>query len=241
MADSIWLPKVIAAFPEFPETGRYRDIIRDATEMMQKEDGLIKGKTPGQTATYTMELYCPETKSYETHRRTARTVHPELFERVRRGYWRLRAPRSEIYQRAGIDMAQDDAKSELVDTSGDIRKAIDEDFSNAGALEGQPRERWVNALSRAVQLAHRFAMQRQKAGTLSCDGRGCDFDPVLRAAGTGVEPRSLMDVHHRDPLAGGERLTTMADFELLCPNCHRWRHALMRSSAPRKCETATDG
>jgi 5-methylcytosine-specific restriction protein A len=37
-----------------------------------------------------------------------------------------------------------------------------------------------------------------------------------------------MDVHHRDPLAEGVRVTELADFQLLCPNCHRFVHAVMR-------------
>lgn len=37
-----------------------------------------------------------------------------------------------------------------------------------------------------------------------------------------------LDVHHKYPLDDGLRQTTLADFCLLCPNCHRFVHALMR-------------
>ncbi|MYK59445.1 MAG: hypothetical protein F4027_12915 [Rhodospirillaceae bacterium] len=43
----------------------------------------------------------------------------------------------------------------------------------------------------------------------------CDFTPPNRA---------VMDVHHLDPLAEGERETTLDDLVPLCPTCHRWAH-----------------
>ena len=84
---------------------------------------------------------------------------------------------------------------------------------------------------RAASIAERFVDGRQRAGLLMCDE--CGFDPATRAAGTGVHPRSLLDVHHTRPLDEGVRLTTVADFALLCPTYHRFVHALMRSNEYR--------
>jgi hypothetical protein len=36
----------------------------------------------------------------------------------------------------------------------------------------------------------------------------------------------LFDVHHINPIAVGERSTSLNDVIVLCPNCHRWCHAM---------------
>ena len=43
----------------------------------------------------------------------------------------------------------------------------------------------------------------------------------------GMVPRvdSQLDVHHRNPIAEGERRTTLADLAVVCANCHRWLHS----------------
>jgi hypothetical protein len=50
-------------------------------------------------------------------------------------------------------------------------------------------------------------------------GRGhceaCDFSHV---------DLGLFDAHHRSPLAAGVRVTTIKDFHILCPTCHRKAH-----------------
>jgi 5-methylcytosine-specific restriction protein A len=109
--------------------------------------------------------------------------------------------------------------------SARIRRDIGQDLASS-AMEGLTQEQRIILRSRAAWLAARFARQRQAAGELRCDA--CAFDPCSRAEGTAVNPRSLMDVHHRDPLAEGVRVTALADFQLLCPNCHRLVHSLMR-------------
>jgi hypothetical protein len=115
------------------------------------------------------------------------------------------AARSKLGARVGRDIRQDLASS---------------------AMEGLTQEQQLILRSRAAWLAARFAQRRWDAAELRCDR--CGFDPCSRAEGTAVNPRSLMDVHHRDPLAEGVRVTELADFQLLCPNCHRFVHAVMR-------------
>jgi predicted HNH restriction endonuclease len=36
---------------------------------------------------------------------------------------------------------------------------------------------------------------------------------------------SQLDVHHRDPIAEGQRRTRIEDVMVLCANCHRLAHA----------------
>jgi 5-methylcytosine-specific restriction enzyme A len=105
----------------------------------------------------------------------------------------------------------------------DISRDLD-----TSAMEGLSEERRVMVRTRAAWNAYKFVLTRQKAGRLTCDD--CNFDPVSRITGTDIKPRSLLDVHHREPLAEGVRYTSPTDsyFKLLCPTCHRLEHALMR-------------
>jgi 5-methylcytosine-specific restriction protein A len=108
-----------------------------------------------------------------------------------------------------------------------IRQDIERDLS-ASVMEGLSEERRRMARTRAAWNAYKFVLARQKAGRLTCDD--CNFDPINRIAGTGVKPRSLLDVHHREPFAEGIQYTRPTDsyFKLLCPTCHRLEHAVMR-------------
>lgn len=107
-----------------------------------------------------------------------------------------------------------------------IKRLIDSDLR--GAMEGFSEERRVMVRTRAAWNAHKFVMARQKAERLICDD--CGFDPAGRIAARAIKPRSLLDVHHREPLAEGVRYTrpTEAYFKLLCPTCHRLEHAILR-------------
>ena len=125
------------------------------------------------------------------------------------------------------DMERDAALAARSRISRRFRHDIERDLA-ATAMEGLTQEQQQIVRSRAVWLAARFARDRELAGNLCCDH--CGFDPALRTQGTRINPRSLMDVHHRDPLAEGVRMTALGDFELLCPNCHRFAHASMRTS-----------
>jgi 5-methylcytosine-specific restriction protein A len=108
-----------------------------------------------------------------------------------------------------------------------LQRDIDRDLA-ASAMEGLTEEQRSKVRRRAAWLADRFLKQRRRTGTLTCDE--CAFDPATRVAGTRIQPRTLLDVHHRNPLAEGQRYTTTLDFELLCPTCHRFKHAVMRLS-----------
>jgi 5-methylcytosine-specific restriction protein A len=99
-----------------------------------------------------------------------------------------------------------------------VSSAIDQDLG-LSAPEGMTAEQWATVRTRAKWLANKYAAKRRKEGTLYCDD--CQFDPADRVAGTAIKARSLLDVHHLDPLAEGKRVTTLADFGLLCPTCHR--------------------
>ncbi len=96
------------------------------------------------------------------------------------------------------------------------------------AMEGMTEEQRAMVRRRAAWLAQRFVLLRQRAGKLYCDN--CAFDPVSLINGAPVRPRSLLDVHHRHPLEEGKRVTTLGDFSLLCPTCHRFEHALLRAA-----------
>jgi len=97
----------------------------------------------------------------------------------------------------------------------------------ANAMEGMTAEQRRGIRLRAAWLAHKFVVGRQKSLTLTCDE--CGFDPAQLIKGTPVRARSLLDVHHRNPLEEGVRITTLADFALLCPTCHRFEHSLLRA------------
>jgi 5-methylcytosine-specific restriction protein A len=113
-----------------------------------------------------------------------------------------------------------------------IGREIDKDLRNT-AFEGMSEEVVAKIKKRARWLAHKFARARADEGTLRCDD--CGFDPVkLEGLGT-ITPRSLLDVHHCDPLAeGGIRKTHINDFALLCPTCHRLEHERLRRGMPGK-------
>jgi 5-methylcytosine-specific restriction protein A len=123
------------------------------------------------------------------------------------------------------------AEGSSIDPS--IVKNIDRDLINA-AVEGMTGERWAKVRLRAAWLAGRFVRERAKAGKLNCDH--CTFEPaaVERLAGIGINLRSTLDVHHLKPLEEGRRRTTLADFALLCPTCHRIEHLVLRATTQIK-------
>lgn len=106
------------------------------------------------------------------------------------------------------------------------QKLIDQDL---GALEGMPEERRMFVRKRAAWRADQFIRHRVRTGKLSCDE--CEFDPARALNAKGIRPRSLLDVHHKHPMAEGVRYTNLADFALLCPTCHRIEHARLRLRA----------
>lgn len=127
---------------------------------------------------------------------------------------------------AWIGIADEVAMAELSQIDPRTQRAIDADVS-AGAMEGLTEEQRAKVRKRAAWLADRFLRERSRAGQLFCDD--CGFDPTSRIDGTKVKARSLLDAHHMNPLDEGVRYTMLADFCLLCPNCHRFVHALART------------
>lgn len=121
----------------------------------------------------------------------------------------------------------DAGKGSVISTR--TRHLLDKDLE--GALEGMTEQRKAAVRTRAASLAESFFQKRIEQRTLQCDE--CQFNPEKRTSGTAVDPRSLLDVHHKNPLAEGIRVTTLADFSLLCPTCHRFAHALLRADLPR--------
>lgn len=115
--------------------------------------------------------------------------------------------------------------AEASEINPSVERAIDQDLA---ALEGMEAERLAKVRRRAAWIADRFIRNRQKAGTIICDG--CAFDPRDLAVELGVKPRGFLDVHHKNPLDEGVRYTTVADFALLCPTCHRVEHVRLRKS-----------
>ncbi len=89
--------------------------------------------------------------------------------------------------------------------------------------EGQRVSKSIEVAVRDSKIANRFFEMRAKAGALHCDE--CRSQPQLTPSAAGLSPRTVFDVHHLHPLAEGGRETTIDDFALLCPTCHRIVHA----------------
>lgn len=116
------------------------------------------------------------------------------------------------------------------ETEGDRLSQREEDLliqDLAYRLEGETAERKRTIRKRVALIARQFILKRTGEQTLFCDN--CAFDPALLTNGSGVESRSLLDVHHTVPLNAGPRLTSVKDFKLLCPTCHRFAHALLKA------------
>ena len=129
----------------------------------------------------------------------------------------VRAPNAWI----GIDDEIEMAMASEINAS--TKRLIDSDLS---ALEGTNEDLKISLKRRAAWLAYKFIRERQRHGQLKCDH--CAFDPTSKFNENEVKPRSLLDVHHKNPLAEGVRYTTTADYALLCPTCHRVEHARLR-------------
>lgn len=105
-------------------------------------------------------------------------------------------------------------------------RLIDSDLQNSQAREGMSEERWAKVRRRAAWIADRFIRNRSNSDSICCDV--CKYSPYDIIKDTRIKPRSLLDVHHKHPLAEGVRYTTTDDFALLCPTCHRTEHALLK-------------
>ncbi|HWA22017.1 MAG TPA: HNH endonuclease [Caulobacterales bacterium] len=128
---------------------------------------------------------------------------------------------------AWIAIEDDFIKAERSDVSARTLNLLERDFA-LGAMEGESDERRAKVLRRAAWLAEQFISERSRKGALRCER--CSFDPMNILDITPRRPRSLLDVHHLKPLEEGRRFTTVADFALLCPTCHRVEHERLRQS-----------
>jgi 5-methylcytosine-specific restriction enzyme A len=108
-----------------------------------------------------------------------------------------------------------------------VGRAIAQDMSDR-ALEGILAERRARLRTRAAWIADKFLRGRVKDQNLRCDH--CGFDPSSLVDPKIIRLRSILDVHHKCPLEEGVRYTTIADFELLCPTCHRIEHAIKNAA-----------
>jgi 5-methylcytosine-specific restriction protein A len=130
-----------------------------------------------------------------------------------------------------IAMDDEFVKAERSEIDPRVDKLIEDDFRQ-NALEGFAVEVRAQIKRRAKWLADLFVRKRQKSKSLFCDD--CGFDPVTVIDCSVVKARSLLDVHHLNPLQEGVRITSIEDFALLCPTCHRVEHARLRANLPRK-------
>lgn len=99
-------------------------------------------------------------------------------------------------------------------------------FQEAAAFEGTSK---LVAHLRRERNAQLIQLKKQQAlsvnGTLACEA--CDFDFGKSYGDLG---RGFCEVHHRLPLSAkqGKRRTRTDDLSVLCSNCHRMAHALLR-------------
>jgi predicted HNH restriction endonuclease len=72
-----------------------------------------------------------------------------------------------------------------------------------------------------------LASCRLELDELTC--QGCGFSPP-RELSVGLPLKgTVVEVHHRNPVAEGERETTLQDLVTLCPTCHRLLPAIGRT------------
>jgi hypothetical protein len=85
------------------------------------------------------------------------------------------------------------------------------ELDSAKAHEGYEVDRMILARARNAGIV----AQRKARDDFTC--QACDF----RLA---IDGRYVIEVHHLDPLSGGERESTIEDVVSLCPTCHRIAH-----------------
>jgi 5-methylcytosine-specific restriction protein A len=136
---------------------------------------------------------------------------------------------------ANLELSEAKALNAWIGIEDEIKMAMDSQIDprtqrlldqDLAALEGILEERKISLKVRAAWQAGKFVRERQRLGKLTCDD--CAFDPTTIFDESKIKPRSLLEVHHKNPLAEGVRYTTIADYALLCPTCHRVEHARLR-------------
>ena len=175
-----------------------------------------------------INLFVPMDKESEfTTFATEKSITYTKGTEVKPGFVTLNAPAATLQK---LDQTVlDELQTKLQELGGAHNKSIETAKETKVGAAPNYEEQKRKIRKRAAWLAERYARQRTRESRLLCDD--CGFDPQSRTLGTGVKPRSILDVHHKNPLDEGVRVTTLSDFCLLCPNCHRFAHALARSSA----------
>lgn len=106
---------------------------------------------------------------------------------------------------------------------GGAQPPIPPSVGGTSLLEGKRRYRlqrqverrsWVSREAKRLNAA-------QHSGMVTCEA--CDF---------GHPDPAMMDAHHKDPLAGGVRQTSVGDLLILCPTCHRRAHRTLNVLVP---------
>lgn len=94
--------------------------------------------------------------------------------------------------------------------------------------EGGLRLRTVGERERSPE-AKRAALLANHArfGAYTCED--CGYRPGRDPRVPEGSARRMLDVHHVEPLAGGERDTTLDGLAVLCPLCHRRHHVAQRT------------
>jgi len=97
---------------------------------------------------------------------------------------------------------------------------LDERYKSLGQfLPDRFKDSWTEGGRREVVLskAERSRSHRKVAlKHYGCKCYSCDFAPTNS---------HLIDIHHLDPIAEGERVTKLEDLIPLCPTCHRQAHS----------------
>lgn len=130
-----------------------------------------------------------------------------------------------VASNAWIAIADEIENAEASEINASTLRKIGRDLTT-NSLEGFTGEQKRQIRKRAAWLADKFVRDRQRRGMLICET--CGFNPTEVFSERLLKPRSLLDVHHKHPLAEGSRYTTVNDFQLLCPTCHRIEHARMK-------------
>ena len=107
-------------------------------------------------------------------------------------------------------------------------------FEPLRVREGGLRERVVGRPKRDAGIVRAaLAANRVRVDGHTCED--CGYRPGEDRRVPKGYGRSLLDVHHVEPLAGGERDTTVDGLAVLCPLCHR-RHHVREKAALKAAE-----
>lgn len=98
----------------------------------------------------------------------------------------------------------------------------------SGSVEGERLEVVVSKAERDPALRN-AALRKYGA---KCMGKDCTFE---------IKHSSQLEVHHLDPIAEGVRKTKLNDLVVLCANCHRLAHHLLRNGGTLEIDNHLNG